>query len=226
MPNNYMLKFKGKYRLLPKLDTSTHDFPRNQDGTIDDDTEVYIACQYGNEISFYGLDKSRRGILIGYIPSLGRGRNIKKAMDKEGIEYFNYDESDEEVMFHFKTKDIEPVAELMKAKTSGASISPFSSRNLPKADVKIPEEEINRYKNITSKVNKNDMLIIKNINQSFLDEVLAKKLREKGTRKPFDYATDMKKMKLSRQIKEYIWIKGLFDEYLEFLNDKIDVYYG
>lgn len=225
MANYLVNKYKGIYRILPDICNDTNDFAKDENDKIDEDM-VYISCYYGSKIWYFGLNESRRAVLGAYIPSLGRGRNIKRAMKKNKIDFFDYDESSEEVMFKFLATDIEPVAELLKAKTSGAGISPFSSRNLPKADIKIPEEEIKRYKNITSKIDKSDMLIIKNINQSFLDEILAKKLREKGTRKPFDYATDMRKMKLSRQIKEYIWIKGLFGEYLEFLTDKIDDYYG
>lgn len=223
MPSNYMVsKFKGKYRLLPELCMNTHDFPRYPSGEIDDDAEVYIKCGYGNKITYYGLNESRRGVLIAYIPSRQRGRNIKKELKKQGIDIFDYDESDEEAMFHFLATDIEPVATLMKASTFGANISPWSSRNLPKNKyIVIPEDEIARYKEIIGRLDKSDSLIIKKVNSEFMDEILAKKLRPKGTRKPYDYKSEMKSLKLSRQMKEYIWHKDMWEDYLAFIDDKI-----
>lgn len=219
MANYLVTKFKGQYRILPELDLETNDIPRDPEGNIDEDAEVFIACQQGNKIRYWG-----NGILIGYVPSLGRGRNIKKAMDREGIEYFNYDESDEEIMFHFKAKDIEPVAELMKAKTSGAGISPFSSRNLPKSNVEIPTNEMARYKDISKKVDKSDLLLIKNINASFLSDILEKSLRKLD--RAYNYKSDMKKLKMSRQVKEFIWTKGFWEEYLDYLDNEVEAYYN
>lgn len=222
MAERYLMKYKGTYRVLCELDRRTNDFPRDHNGEIDDGAELYISCQFGNKIMEYGTNSSRRMLLTAYIPSLGRGRNIKKELKKQKVEIFDYDESDEEVMFHFLATDITPVAELLKAKVSGASISPWSKKNLPKATVDIPEEGLDKYKAITSKLGKTGMLLIKTANQSFLDEVLAKKLREKGKRKPFDYAQDMRQMKMSRMLKEYIWVKGLWEDYIDFLRKEIN----
>jgi hypothetical protein len=117
-------------------------------------------------------------------------------------------------------KDIETVAKLMRAKTSGASISPFSTKNLGKRkDIVIPEEALNKYKEITSIVPKSDLLMIHRITNSFLDNTLQKEFKKKN--KEFDYKTDMKKLKLARQTKEYIYYRGMFDEYLAFLNNSI-----
>lgn len=226
MANNYLLKYKGKYRILPVIDFETNDFPRDSNGNIEDDLEIYITCQNGNRIEYYGLNESRRAILLAYIPSLGRGRNIKKALDKQGIDILYYDESDEEVLFHFNAADIETVATLMKAKTSGASISPYSKKNLPKTKIDIPEEDMAAYKDIVDKVDKNDKLLIHRITTEFLDNVLAKELRPKGTRKLYDYKTDMKKLKLARDSKGYIWTKELWNEYLEHLEKEIDSHYN
>lgn len=177
MANNYLLKYKGKYRILSVIDLETNDFPRDSNGNIEDDLEIYITCQNGNRIEYYGLNESRRAILLAYIPSLGRGRNIKKALDKQGINILYYDESDEEVLFHFNAADIETVATLMKAKTSGANISPYSKKNLPKTKIDIPKEDMAAYKDIVDKVDKNDKLLIHRITTEFLDKVLTKELR-------------------------------------------------
>ena len=216
----YLMKYKGKYRILPELCLDTNDFPRNPQGGIDEDTGLYIKCQFGSKISFWGLNDSRRGILLAYIPSIKRGRNIKKALVKQGIDIIDYDESDEEVVFKFLASDIEQVAKLMKASTNGANISPFSKKNLPKESIDIPEDKLAKYKSLISKLD--NPLAIRGFNTSFLDNVLAKKLRPKGKRKPFDYKSDQKAMKLSHDVKGYIYAKGMFDDYLDYLEKEID----
>ena len=224
--SNYMMKYKGSSRLLPLIDQSTNDFPRDSNGNIEDDLEIYVSCQNGNRIEYYGLNDSRRAVLLAYVPSLGRGRNIKKALKKQGVDILFYDESDEEVLFHFNATDIETVATLLKAKTSGANISPMSKRNLPKVKLELPEEDMAAYKDIVDKVDKSDKLLIHRITTEFLDKVLAKELRPKGTRKPYDYKTEMKKLKLASDSKGYIWTKELWREYLEYLEKEIDSYYN
>ncbi len=218
-------KYKNKYRVLPELCMNTHDFPRDENGNIDPDAETYISCQYGNKISYWGLNSSRRGVLIAYIPSLGRGRNIKKALKKQKIEIFDYDESEEEVMFKFLASDIEPVAELMKARTIGSGTSPFSPKNLPKADVEIPKDKMAVYKEITACLGKSDLLLIRNTNTAFLTDVLQKKLRKATGDKKFDYKQDMRNLKMSRQVKEYIYTKNMWDEYCEYLKKEVDTYF-
>ena len=221
---NYLLKYKSKYRLLCELDQNTNDFPRDDKGIIED-TDVYISCQHGNKIFVYGhIDNKKPIWLIGYIPSLIRGRNIIKALKEKDVEYVDYIETDEEVEFKFRASDIETVAELMKAKTSGANISPFSNKNLPKSDVKIPTEKIALYKEITGAIPKTDLLIISKLSGSFLDEILQKKSKKHS--KNFDYKSDMKKLKMARQTKEYIYYKGFWDEYLEYLKTEINKIYN
>ena len=208
--------YKSIYRIMPVIDKSTNDFARDCTGKIDKDN-VYIACYYDIKIWHYGGSK-----LIAYIPSLQRGHNIIKSLKKAGVNVFDCDDSDEEVMFKFDASDIETVTSFIKPKTSGAGISPFSSKNLPKAKVDIPENEMAKYKSLISKLD--NPLAIRGFNTSFLDDVLAKKLRPKGKRKPFDYKSDMMAMKLSHDVKGYIWNKGLFEDYLEFLEKEIDSY--
>lgn len=223
--SHYLMKYKGIYRVLPVLDEVYHDLPRDNNGNIcHEEVELYIACKYGNKITEYGKDGSNRMVLRAYIPSIGRGRNIKRSLDAQSIPYTNYLETDEEVEFRFKAKDIEPIAELLNVKTGGANISPFSNKNLPKADVEIPMAEIERYKAATAEVQNGDLLIIHRITTDFLSNFLEKKYK-KIEGKNFDLSTDMKKMKMSRMAKEYIWSKGMFNEYLKFLQDKIKEFY-
>lgn len=117
---------------------------------------------------------------------------------------------------------MDQVASLMKPKTSGAKTSPFSSKNLPKAQVDIPENELARYKSLVSKLD--NYIVIKKFNDRFLNEVLAKKLRTKGKRKLFDYRQDMKSLCLTRDVKGYIYKRGLWEDYLKFLEIAIDSY--
>lgn len=216
---NYLLKYVGTYRVLPEIDRSTGDFPRDFDGSIVDD-DIYITCQNNIQIKMAHLDSSRRMLLSAYIPSIGRGRNIKKALDEQGIFYIEYEETDAEVIFLFKAADIEPVAKLLKAKTSGAGIRPFSSKNLPKRkDIVLPEGEIARYKEITSKVDQGNSLLIHSKTLAFLSDVLEIELK-KGN-KEFSYKKDMRKQNLARQTKEYIWTKGYWDRYLEYLDQEL-----
>jgi len=225
MSSHYLMKYKGTYRVLPVLDEVYHDLPRDTSGNIvHEEVELYIACQYGNKITEWGKDASNRMLLRAYIPSISRGRNIKKAMDAKGIPYTNYRETDEEVEFRFKAIDISPIAELMKVKTGGANISPFSVKNLPKSDVEIPSEEIELYKSVVADVQKDDLLIIHRITTDFLFNFLEKKYKKLEDKK-FDVSVDMKKMKMGRMAKEYIWSKGLWDEYLDFLQKKIEKFY-
>lgn len=219
MANRYLMKYKGTYRILPELDADTKDIPRDyNDEVAEGYDDIYIACQYGGKIYAYGhIDNTKPVWLVAYIPSLGRAHNIVKALKEKEIEYIDYRESDEEVEFKFKSKDINVVAELMKARTSGADISPFSVRNLPKSDVKIPTEEIARYKEITSVVPKNDLLLIHRLTNAFLDDILQKGLRKTTKNKKFSYKSDMKSMSMARQVKEYIYIKNYWNEYLDYL---------
>ena len=221
MSNYLVTHYKGKYRILGDVDYITHDFPVDCDGVRDEDS-IYITCQNDSKIMYYG-----NGVLIGYIPSLGRGRNVKKELKKQNVEITDYDESAEEVMFKFKAKDIDTVAELMKAKTYGASISPFSTKNLPKnKGIKIPDEEIEKYKLVISKVDKKDMMKFKTWNSGFMTNVLQKKIRKDTKNKSYDYKEDMKKMNMSRQVKEFIYVKGFWQEYVDYLSKEIDTLYA
>lgn len=221
---NYLMKYKGRYRLLCELDQNTNDFPRDYDGSIDD-TDVYISCQHGNKIFVYGhIDNKRPVWLLAYVPSLIRGHKIIKTLKEKDIEIIDIRENDEEVEFKFKATDIKIVAELMKARTSGASISPFSNKNLPRSEVEIPTDKIALYKEITSVIPKCDLLLISRLTNDFLDNVLSKSLRNSG-KKTYDYKSEMKKLKMSRQVKEYIYIKNMFNEYLDYLKKEIEKNY-
>lgn len=206
--------YKSIYRILPVIDQSTNDFCRDYTGKIDENN-VYITCYNDVKVWHYGGSK-----LLAYVPSVQRGHNFIKAIKALGVDVFDCDKTDEEVTFKFNASNIESVMSILKPKTSGAKTSPFSSKNLPKAQVDIPENELSRYKNLISKLD--SPLIIKKFNDSFLNNVLAKKLRPKGKRKPFDYNKDIKDMMLSHDIKGYIFKRGLWEDYLDYLEKEIN----
>lgn len=74
------------------------------------------------------------GILQAYIPSIIRGHNIIKYINENfGRDIiFDIEENDSEILFKFKSKYDNDIIPLLKPKTSGANISPFSTKNLPR----------------------------------------------------------------------------------------------
>ena len=144
----YLMKFKGKYRLKTAIDKITNDFPRDENGMLEQN-DIYIDCMGGSQITHYG-----RSTLMAYIPSLGRGHNILIAIAKElnipedrnyEVLYSNLEkegtikdihDTDGEVEFKFDAKNIDLIAKHLKPRTSGAGISPFSTKNLPKQNMK------------------------------------------------------------------------------------------
>lgn len=236
-------KFKGKYRLKTEIDQFINDFPRDLNGTYSD-YDIYIDCLQGTRIFYYG-----KGYLECYIPSLGRGRNIIKAIysnfikpieesdymavvekEKDGemvqTNTFDYEalyqdkelnklintiiETDEEVIFRFKWDLMEKFEEYFKPKTSASSRSPFSSKNLPKCEYEIPEEDIARYKEITSKVSKENILKVGKITNNYINSLATKK-------KPIEVIKAEMKQKCLHT-KEYIHSIGHWDMFLKYLD--------
>jgi len=216
--SKYLIKnFKGQYRLKLDCDTVTHDFPRREDGTVDDDYDVYIDCYHGCKIFHYG-----HNVLEVYIPKILRGRNYTKQL-KDVI--FDMVDNDTEVTFKFKRSNFDSVAKILKPKTSGSSIGPYSSRNLPKEKYEIPHEEIAKYKDITRKVPKEKISTLGHITKRFLRDSIPELYRHVNkTKKKIDFDTkaDMKKSGLKG--KEYIHHMGdvYWTEFLSFLKEEVE----
>ena len=154
-------------------------------------------------------------ILQAYIPSLIRGHNIIKAIKNiDSNIIFNIEESDSEVLFCFKYVNSDKIIPLLKPKTSGANISPFSSRNLPKnKDYKIPDEDLIAYKNIVAKIPPERILTITHTTNNFLKSLATK-------RNPIEnIKADMKLKGLKG--KEYIHSIGRWEDYLSFLTKEL-----
>lgn len=123
---------------------------------------------------------------------------------------FDIEETDSEVLFKFNVKYDDKIIPLLKPKTSGSSISPFSSKNLPKnKDYKIPDEELAQYKKIVSKIPRERILDITHTTQRYI-----KSLATKGNTWD-DIKSDMALKGLKG--KEYIHSINKWQEYLNYL---------
>lgn len=201
-------KFKGKYRILVEPNQATNDWNRKLDGTLED-IDLYIACAAGIKIFYYGSS-----ILETYIPSKGRGRNIKKEIDKlDSNLIFDYIETDSEVLFKFKYSDSSKIIPLLKPRTSGASISPYSVKNLPKSSYIIPNEDLVLYKNTVAKIPPERILTITHSTNNFIKSLATKKNPMENIK------ADMRKKCLKG--KEYIHSIGKWQEYIQYLRDNI-----
>ena len=238
-------KYKGFYRVKADFDLSTNDFPRDEQGNIEPSfDDYYIPCASKSKIRHY-----EQNILLYYCPSAGRFKNIlkkiyedkignldkftatKKVKDKE-ITSYDYDsifkelldkqilvdieEYEDEGEFRFKTDLMDYIAKLVKAKTSGANISPLSNKNLPSAKYNIPDEDLIKYRKIIEILEKEEMYLLAQWSKKF-DKVIQSK---KG--KKYDVNVERKMSCLSG--KEYIHSIGLFDDYLEFLQQQVTTY--
>ena len=176
------------------------------------------------------------------MPSIGRGHNILiEIANRQNIncESRNYDyiynelkktiiiyieETDAEILFRIKDKNLESIIDILKPQTSGASISPFSPKNLPqgKGNNKYiySNAQIEEYEKITNLIPKEDKLVIGKINNVFLKDILCKKLRQNLS----ELKADMKKKML--RTKDYIYEMGYEKEYIEYLRKEIEKKYG
>lgn len=218
------MRYKGTYRLKAHIDQNTNDFPRDENGQLDTD-DIYIKCANGSQIYSYG-----HGILIAYIPSLGRGHNILRSIaeDKLGITnkipydelfknleeektVFGIIENDAEIEFKFKSDNIEYISKYLKPQTSGSGISHFSTKNLPKSNYKIPDEDLDTYKNIVSNFYSESILDLTHNTNNFIKSLTTK-------RNPIEKIRADMKLKCLKT-KEYIHSIGKWSEYMNYLKE-------
>ena len=173
---------------------------------------MYIDCYKNIRIYHYG-----NRILIAYIPSIGRGHNIIKAIKGElGDDViYSIEETDSEILFKFNAKHMEDLEKYLKPKTNGASISPFSSRNLPKSKYKIPDGDLVVYKDIVGKLPRERIIDITHTSNNYLKSLVTKKNTWE------DIKADMAKKCL--KTKEYIHSIGKWSEYIDYLRKELKV---
>lgn len=244
----YLRKYVGTYRVKAEYDIVTKDFPRLDDGKLDPSfDDLYIDCANKIQIKHHGGN-----VLFCYIPTKHRGMNILKKIYQDKVsktlpvetttDEKKYLENlcrelvekeilvsaevlDFEVTFEFKTDMIEYVAKLVGAKTNGANISPFSSKNLPREPYKIPDKDMKLYREsikdfptVTRDMGKGPIevpngLLIQQLSKQF-DEIIA------ATQKPgFDVSKDRRTKGL--KAKEYIHSFGpeMWQQYCDFLKE-------
>lgn len=202
-------KFKGTYRIKVTYNQWTNDFTRKLNGNLED-IDCYIECSHGNKVFHYGRD-----ILQVYIPSLGRGHNILKSINEiDQSIIFDIEETDSEILFKFKYADSDKIIPLLKPKTSGANISPFSSKNLPlNKDFKIPDEELQSYKDMLANIPENKRLSIGITTNNFIKTLATKKNPIENIK------ADMKLKGLKG--KEYIFSIGQWSNYIKYLKENL-----
>lgn len=103
---------------------------------------------------------------------------------------------------------------MLKPKTSGAGISPFSSKNLPKCRYIIPDEDLNMYKQIVAKIPQERILTLTHSTNYFIKSLATKKNPMENIK------ADMKKKCLKS--KEYIHAISKWSEYIDYLNKEIE----
>lgn len=204
-----MTKYKGVYRLRTEIDKKTNTFPREYNGEFATN-DVYIDCHKNIRIHHYG-----KSILEAYIHSLGRGRNIVKAINQElGDDIiFHIEETDEEILFRFHSKNMDKLEKYLKPKTNGADRSPFSTKNLPKSKYIIPDEDLVEYKKIIEKIPKNQLITIVHRTNDFLQSLTTKK----NTWEIIKSDMALKGIKG----KDYIHSIGKWEEYINYLRKEL-----
>ena len=242
----YLRKYVGQYRVKAEYELDTKDYPRLENGNLDPSfDDLYIDC--ANKIK---IKHGCGSVLSCYIPTKQRGVNILKKIYQDKISKTFPEETttdgkkylenlckdliekevlvsaeifDIEVYFEFKADILDYIAKLVGAKTNGASISPFSPKNLPRAPYKIPDKDMKLYKEAIKSIptvirdmgkgpiEVPDGLLIKQLNNQF-DEIIAAK-QSPG----FDVNKDRKSKGLKP--KEYIHSLGadMWKEYCKFL---------
>ena len=126
---------------------------------------------------------------------------------------FNIVDTDAEVMFRFPSKNLKELEYVLNPKTNGADRSPFSSKNLEKAKYIIPDEELEVYKALASKLPKNQLILLAKYTTLFLQTLVTKKNTWENIK------ADMALKGLKG--KEYIHSIGKWNDYIKFLEKEL-----
>jgi hypothetical protein len=109
-----MLKYRNTYRICCEFDRTTLE-PSNKE-------DLYIYCSNKGQIYRYN-----ESTLVYYRDGILSTRLLEK-LDNLKIKYDNKTQS--EVLIYFKEEDLDKVVDVFSIRTSGASISPYSKKNL------------------------------------------------------------------------------------------------
>lgn len=222
--NNYLFKhYKGKYRVLADYDTETNDFPRNEQGNIDEDfNDFYIPGKKNIQIRHAGNNK-----LGCYVFSNTLGRNIlasiyekeigktsPKKMETIANELLeaniitNITYYDGEILFIFSSSYLDEWSNIFKLKKTGANISPLSSKNLPKSKYIINKKDEEEYNQLFINLEKQQKLII---SKNAINTIISKLTKKQKA--------EMKQ--LGMKPKQYIHYLGKWDKLLNEIRKEI-----
>lgn len=209
----YIEKYVGTYRVLPELDPTTSDFPKDAAGRIPDSYEdFYIPCSKGDIRHTY-----EEGILQWRILDRpATGHNVYDALRAKFGKtlWLKLDDFGSDVIILFKESDLDKIADIVKPKTNGKRIPPLSSKNLPRANYKIPEADLQKLQDLLQPLDKKaKMLSSKQWIKDF-DNVIQKK---KG--KKFNITEQRDDSGLKN--KEFIHSIGLWDDYCRYVKKQI-----
>lgn len=204
-----------------------NDYPRIfKDGSMTIDSsfdDLYIPCKGKNYIMHH-----QGNILMAVVLTVPKGHNIIKQLYEDkygentstGITYDDLykqlikeniitkvEETDKEMLIYFSDNYMKKFAEFLKPQINGASISVFSTKNLPKQKYVIPDKDLQQYKDIVC--NLKNKLDLRKYNSEFLDSL------------GIDYKKEMKLAGLKG--KEYIHSIGRWEEYTKYLSESISV---
>lgn len=217
----YLSKYVGKYRIMAEIDQSTGDFCRDKRGNFNNENDIYIKCVDGIRVWYIGGD-----VLQVYIPSKRKGENLLKTFKKENVYslIFDTETTDEEMLFKVNDGDLENIISYLKPYTNGASIQPFSPRNLKqgnKQQVKcLNSAQIEDFATISARIPSDGKFLLVQLNRQFIESILCEKL--KMNRK--EIMDEIKSLNMKQA--DYFCHKGFWNEYIEFLNEEINIRYG
>jgi len=128
----YLEKYTGKYRVLPLLDLETNDFPRDENGEIDEDyDDLYIPFKGGIQIRHTYIKDTLAIFILDKADSAAT-----KIIDKIHEKYFDVnldlDRVGRDAFIYFSINDMDKVAEVLGARTSGARIKWYAKSNIKK----------------------------------------------------------------------------------------------
>lgn len=126
---------------------------------------------------------------------------------------FDIEETDSEVLFKFKYQDMDKLKSVLKPLTMACNRSPFSTKYLLKSNYKIPDEDLKRYKVITSNLPQNKLISLVHTSQRFLTTLATSQKKQNEMR------GEMKR--LGMKPKEYYHYIHKWDEYLDYLEKNI-----